>query len=90
MNSAAFEVAPYFGIPMPDCTYCHSETELYDDGLPVCIECSDRLDSKPPSNGCKENLELRKAVSAGVSRVVEINAAMVGAIRSEDENGSQS
>ena len=26
---------------MAECTFCKSETKLYDSGMPVCIKCSD-------------------------------------------------
>jgi len=26
---------------MAECTYCKSETELYDGGSPICVQCAD-------------------------------------------------
>ena len=32
---------------MAQCAYCQAETELYDGGVPICIECSEVRTTKP-------------------------------------------
>jgi hypothetical protein len=34
---------------MAKCVYCGSETELYVNGVPVCLSCSDAPKRKPPA-----------------------------------------
>jgi len=37
---------------MAECTYCGSETELYSNGAPICLKCSDEWDGKrKPDDG---------------------------------------
>ena len=35
---------------MAKCVYCGSETELYVNGVPVCLSCSDTARRKPPAS----------------------------------------
>ncbi len=48
---------------MAKCVYCGNETMLLDRGVPICLECSDRLDSgetptrKPPAPENKSTIE---------------------------------
>lgn len=56
---------------MAKCFFCKEDTRLYHAGSPVCIACSDVLDSgkKPPKReaGEEESCEGRADVSSGVS-----------------------
>ena len=33
---------------MAACAYCGAETELYENGVPICLKCSDERETKPP------------------------------------------
>jgi hypothetical protein len=32
---------------MTQCSHCKSETELFDSGVPICVQCSEMQDPKP-------------------------------------------
>jgi hypothetical protein len=37
---------------MAKCTYCGSETELFDGGVPICLKCSEQRETKrKPDDG---------------------------------------
>ncbi len=35
---------------MDKCSYCETETQLYDSGRPICLGCADDLDKGQPPN----------------------------------------
>lgn len=35
---------------MAKCNLCGKETELYDNGIPLCLACSDEMDRKKRQN----------------------------------------
>ena len=53
---------------MAKCVYCGSETELYDGGAPICLNCSEarEVKRKPPNTG-----QIRTTL---VGRIVEATA----------------
>jgi hypothetical protein len=59
---------------MAECTFCKTKTELYDGGVPVCVECADARENKrkPATSkpGIKETL---------VSEIVEATARVSAA-----------
>ena len=53
---------------MARCGYCKSETELFDRGLPVCLDCANRLQTTQPSSAAEASLarlqrELKEATA---------------------------
>ncbi len=43
---------------MARCGYCKSETGLFDRGMPVCLDCANRLGTKQPSSPAEDRLAL--------------------------------
>lgn len=33
---------------MANCIYCGGETSLYPSGMPLCVQCAEAIDAKPP------------------------------------------
>ncbi len=58
------------------CTYCRKETELYDGGTPVCVECSA---APPPQNSIAARLQWD--VAAATERADAANAAFHALMR---------
>ena len=52
------------------CAYCQKETELFDGGTPVCIECADA-----PASHHSIAARLRREVTAATERAEAANAA---------------
>jgi len=59
---------------MAECVSCKTETQLYDQGVPVCSKCSEALETKrkPPQN----TAQIRTVL---VSRIVEATARVSAA-----------
>ena len=54
---------------MAACAYCGAETELYENGVPICLKCSDERDSKvskkpPASSATIQNILVNEIVEA--------------------------
>ena len=62
---------------MAKCGYCEADTELYDGGIPICVGCSDRLESKrKPSLPAQDiNSVLHHEVVAAAERVKSASEA---------------
>ena len=58
------------------CAYCRKETELYDGGTPVCVECADA----PPSEHSIAST-LHKEMAAATERAEAANAAFHALMR---------
>ena len=53
---------------MGRCGYCKSETELFDGGMPVCLDCANRLRTKQQHSEAEDSLarlerELKEATA---------------------------
>jgi hypothetical protein len=58
------------------CGYCKSETELFDRGMPVCLDCANRLGTKQHSSTAKDNLaRLQRELKAATVRAHEATDA---------------
>jgi len=55
---------------MAECKFCKAETEMYDRGVPVCINCSDAQEAnrKPPSSERQVLNVLHKDFQAATDR----------------------
>lgn len=58
---------------MAACTYCGAETQLYENGVPICLKCSDEWDSKakkkPPASGQSIRSILVREIAEATARV---------------------
>jgi len=61
---------------MAQCVYCHKETELFDGGTPVCVQCADARTSQPSIAG-----RLKREVAAATERADAANAAFHALMR---------
>ena len=63
------------------CGYCKSETELFDRGMPVCLDCGNRLGTKQQSSSAEDDLvrlqrELKEATARAHQATDAFNAIM--------------
>jgi hypothetical protein len=63
------------------CGYCKSETVLFDRGVPVCLDCATRLETKPRPSAAKDSLtrlqrELKEATARAHQATDAFNAIM--------------
>jgi hypothetical protein len=65
------------------CVYCQKETELYDGGIPLCVECADAHDAKrkPPASQLSIAGRLQREVAAATARADAANAAFHALMR---------
>ena len=66
---------------MARCGYCKSETGLFDRGMPVCLDCANRLRTKTPSSAAEDSLallqrELKEATARAHQATDAFNAVM--------------
>ena len=66
---------------MARCGYCKSETGLFDRGMPVCLDCASRLETKQQSSIAEDNLarlqrELKEATARAHQATDAFNAIM--------------
>ena len=66
---------------MARCGYCKSETGLFDRGMPVCLDCASRLETKQPSSTTWDSLallqrELKEATARAHQATDAFNAIM--------------
>jgi hypothetical protein len=61
---------------MAHCAYCRKETELYDGGTPVCVECADARAPQPSLAA-----RLTREVAAATERADAANAAFHALMR---------
>jgi len=58
---------------MAKCVYCGAETELYVNGVPVCLECSEEREGepakKPPASGQSIRSILADDIAKATARV---------------------
>ena len=56
---------------MAECAYCKTETQLYENGTPVCVECAgaQAIDSRPSSAEAQIRLMLLQEVRQATDRV---------------------
>ena len=66
---------------MAQCVYCHKETELYDSGTPVCVECSNARASQPSMAA-----RLKREVALATERADAANAAFHALMRDVPSN----
>ena len=65
-----------YGVLMGLCAYCRKETELYDGGTPVCVECADARAPQPSPAA-----RLTREVAAATERADAANAAFHALMR---------
>ena len=55
---------------MAHCAYCQAETELFDSGIPICIECSHawQTQRKPPGDNQKVRATLIEDLVGATAR----------------------
>ena len=53
---------------MAACTYCGAETQLYANGVPICLKCSDDLENKAKKKPPASSTTIRKVL---VDEIVE-------------------
>jgi hypothetical protein len=60
---------------MAECTYCKSETKLYDNGVPICPKCLEAriIKRKPPQNTDQIRTALVSQIVNATARVSEAN-----------------
>jgi hypothetical protein len=63
------------------CAYCRKETELYDGGTPVCVECADARAPQPSLAA-----RLRREVAVATERAEAANAAFHALMRNIPSN----
>jgi hypothetical protein len=58
---------------MAQCVYCKAETELFDNGTPICIECSEARDTKrkPPATESEIRTPLKDGLVKATARANE-------------------
>ena len=67
---------------MAACAYCGAETELYENGVPICLKCSDERDAKhrirPPTHEIRAILheDLIRATKRNSEALREFDEAM--------------
>ena len=66
---------------MARCGYCKSETESFDRGMPVCLDCANRLRMKTQSSAAENSLtllqrELKEATARAHQATDAFNAIM--------------
>ena len=66
---------------MARCGYCKSETGLFDRGMPVCLGCAHRIETKQESSDAGDNLarlerELKEATARAHSATDAFHAIM--------------
>ena len=67
------------------CVYCQKETELYDSGTPVCVECSNARTSQPTIA-----VRLKREVAMATERADAATAAFHALMRDVPSNLPQS
>ena len=70
-----------YGVFMALCAYCRKETELYDGGTPVCVDCADA-----PASQHSIAARLHKEVAAATERAEAANAAFHALMRDIPSN----
>jgi hypothetical protein len=73
---------------MAACAFCKAETELYENGVPVCLKCSDERDGKrkPPTSENRILGILHRDLQAATERAGAATAAFDG-VTSEIPSG---
>lgn len=66
---------------MARCAYCKTETGLYDGGMPVCLDCANRLGTKQQPSAGEDSLarlqrELKEATARAHQATDAFNAIM--------------
>ena len=64
---------------MAQCVYCKSDTEMYDSGAPVCLDCANRAEANPPAEQNIRDVlqqELRAATARAHAATDAFNAIM--------------
>jgi hypothetical protein len=61
---------------MAPCAYCRKETELYEGGTPICVECADARAPQPSLAA-----RLHREVAAATARAEAANAAFHALMR---------